>query len=152
MASFCRPVLEPLRARLALCTHQTHSLGHPQWSRGVRRLAIDAVGAAGAQAGRFPGFWIEHAHPGQPPLVIDAVVEVSVQLELADDGGWEVNPAGVKIGKSDGRDAGPAQALCWASVSVIVQIDSTPAGSARYRLLDGARFLVVRVHDLKTGL
>jgi hypothetical protein len=93
-------------------------------------------------AGRFPGFWIAHAHPGQPPLVIDAVVEVSVQLELADDGGWEVNPAGVKIGKSDGRDAGPAQALCWASVSVIVQIDSTPAGLARYRLLGGARFLL----------
>jgi hypothetical protein len=73
-----------------------------------RRLAIGACGAAGA---RGRGFWIEQAHSGQPPVVIDAVDQVSVELELADDGGWEVNPAGVQLGKSDGLVARPAQSL-----------------------------------------
>jgi len=37
-----------LLGRLQLCTRQTHSLlGRPRSSRGVRRLAIDAAGAAG---------------------------------------------------------------------------------------------------------
>jgi len=36
---------------------------------------------------------------------------VSVQLELGDDGGREVNPAGVKLGKSDRLVTGRAQSL-----------------------------------------
>jgi hypothetical protein len=62
--------------------------------------------APAARRGRW--FWIEQAHSGQPPVVIDAVDQVSVELELADDGGWEVNPVGVQLGKSDGLVAGAA--------------------------------------------
>jgi hypothetical protein len=40
---------------------------------------------------------MEQAHADQPPLVMDALDDVSVQLELGDDGGWKVNPAGVKL-------------------------------------------------------
>jgi len=61
--------------------------------------------------GCLPRFWMEQAHADQPPVVIDALDRVSVQLELADDGGWEVNPASVQLGKSDRLVAGLAQAL-----------------------------------------
>jgi hypothetical protein len=54
---------------------------------------------------------MKQAHADQPPVVVDALDRVSVQLELGDDGGWEVNPAGVKLGKSDRLVAGLAQAL-----------------------------------------
>jgi hypothetical protein len=54
---------------------------------------------------------MEQAHADQPPVVIDALDRVSVQLELADDGGREVNPAGVQLGKSDRLVTGLAQAL-----------------------------------------
>jgi hypothetical protein len=57
------------------------------------------------------GFWLEQAHPDQPLVFIDALDRVSVELELADDGGREVNPAGVQLGKSDGLLAGLAQSL-----------------------------------------
>jgi hypothetical protein len=45
---------------------------------------------------------MEQAHADQPPVVIDTLDRVSVQLELADDGGWEVNPGGVQLGKATG--------------------------------------------------
>jgi hypothetical protein len=51
------------------------------------------------------------AHDDELPVVIDAVDRVSVQLELGDDGGWEVNPAGMELGKSDRLVAGLAQSL-----------------------------------------
>jgi hypothetical protein len=54
---------------------------------------------------------MEPAHADQPPVVIDALDDVSVQLELGDDGGREVNPAGAQLGKSDRLVAGLAQAL-----------------------------------------
>ena len=54
---------------------------------------------------------MEQAHADQPPVVIDALDRVSVQLELADDGGREVNPASVQLGKRDRLVAGLAQAL-----------------------------------------
>ena len=44
-------------------------------------------------------------------MVIDTVDRVSGQLELAHDGGREVNPTGVKFGKSDRLIAGAAQSL-----------------------------------------
>jgi hypothetical protein len=61
--------------------------------------------------GCVPGFWMEQAQADGPPVVVDALDEVSVQLELGDDGGWEVNPSGVQLGESDGLVAGLAQAL-----------------------------------------
>jgi hypothetical protein len=62
--------------------------------------------------GRCVGwFWMEQAHADQLLVVIDALDDVSVQLELADDGGWEGNPAGVQLGKSDGLAAGLAQSV-----------------------------------------
>jgi len=61
-------------------------------------------------ARRGSWFWIEQAHSGQPTVVIDTVDQVSVELELADDGGWEVNP-GVQLGKSDGLVARSAVSL-----------------------------------------
>jgi hypothetical protein len=56
----------------------------------------------------LPRFWMEQAHPEQPPVVIDALDRVSVQLELADNSGREVNPASVQLGKSDWPVAGLA--------------------------------------------
>jgi hypothetical protein len=54
---------------------------------------------------------MEQAHADEPLVVIDALDDVSVQLELGDDGGREVNPAGVQLGKGDRLVAGLAQAL-----------------------------------------
>jgi len=56
-------------------------------------------------------FWMQQAHADEPPVVIDALDDVSVELELGDDGGREVNPAGVKLGESDRLLAGLAQSL-----------------------------------------
>jgi hypothetical protein len=44
-------------------------------------------------------------------VVVDALDRVSVQLELGDDGGWEVNLAGARLAKSDRLLARGAQAL-----------------------------------------
>ena len=60
---------------------------------------------------RFGGFWAEQAHADQPPVVIDALDRVSVQLELGHDCGREVNPASVQLGRSDRLLAGLAQPL-----------------------------------------
>jgi hypothetical protein len=54
---------------------------------------------------------MEQAHADQPPVVIDALDHVSVQLELGDDSGREVNPAGMQLAKSDRLVARLAQAL-----------------------------------------
>ena len=59
---------------------------------------------------RFGGFWAEQAHADQPPVVIDALDRVSVQLELGHDCGREVNPASVQLGKSDRLLAGLIEA------------------------------------------
>ena len=86
---------------------------HP-WYRGVyggwlplrpRPAAAPGCGAC------VPRFWIDQPHANKPPVLIDALDRVSVQLELADDGGREVNPSGVQLGKSDRLLAGLAQAL-----------------------------------------
>jgi hypothetical protein len=54
---------------------------------------------------------MEQAHADELPVVVDALDRVSVQLELGDDGGWEVDPAGVEVRKSDRLVAGLAQSL-----------------------------------------
>ena len=54
---------------------------------------------------------MEQSHADEPPVAIDALDDISVQLELGDDAGREVNPAGVQLGKSDRLVAGLAQAL-----------------------------------------
>jgi hypothetical protein len=54
---------------------------------------------------------MEQAQADEPPVVMDALDEISVQLELGGDGGREVNPAGVQFGECDGLVAGLAQAL-----------------------------------------
>lgn len=61
--------------------------------------------------GCVPGFWMDEAHADQPSVVMDAIDHVSVQLELGDDGGWEVNPAGVQFGKRDWLVSGLAQSV-----------------------------------------
>jgi hypothetical protein len=61
--------------------------------------------------GRVAGFWMEQAHADEPPVVINALDRVSVQLELGDDGGREVNPAGVQLRKSDRLAVGVVQSL-----------------------------------------
>jgi len=68
--------------------------------------------------GYVRGFWLEQAHADQPPVVIDALDRVAVQLdrvavqlEPGDDGGWEVNPASMQLGESDRLVAGLAQSL-----------------------------------------
>jgi hypothetical protein len=52
---------------------------------------------------------MEQAHPDQPPVVRDTLDQVSVQLELGDDGGREANPAGAQVGKGDRLVAGLAE-------------------------------------------
>jgi hypothetical protein len=54
---------------------------------------------------------MDQAHADQPPVVIDALDRVSVQLELGYDGGYEVDPAGMQLRKSDRLVASPAQSL-----------------------------------------
>ncbi len=65
----------------------------------------------GGCVGCVPGFWTEQAHADKPSVVIDALDDVSVQLKLGDDGGWEVNPARVKLVKSDRLVADSVQSL-----------------------------------------
>jgi hypothetical protein len=65
----------------------------------------------GGCVGCVPGFWIEQAHADRPPVVIDALDYVSVQLELGDDGGRERDPGGVQLPKSDRLVTGLAQSL-----------------------------------------
>jgi hypothetical protein len=60
--------------------------------------------------GCVSGLWMQQAYADEP-VVIDALDDVSVQLELADDSGREVNPGGVQLGKSDRLVAGLAKAL-----------------------------------------
>jgi hypothetical protein len=54
---------------------------------------------------------MDQSHAYRPSVVIDALDDVSVQLELGDDGGREVNPGGVQLGKSDRLVTGLAQSL-----------------------------------------
>jgi hypothetical protein len=61
--------------------------------------------------GRVGRFGKEQAHADQLLVVVDALDRVPVQLKLGHDGCWEVNPAGVQFGESDGLVAGLAQAL-----------------------------------------
>ena len=42
---------------------------------------------------------------------MDTLDDVPVELELADDGSRELDPAGVQLGKADGLTAGLAQPL-----------------------------------------
>ena len=65
----------------------------------------------GGCVGCVAGFWMEQAHADEPSVVIDALDDVSVQLELGHDCGREVNPAGVQLDKSNRPAAGLAQAL-----------------------------------------
>jgi hypothetical protein len=65
--------------------------------------------ASPGRGGCIRGFWLEQAHADEPPVVIDALDRVSVQRELGDNRGREVNPAGVQLGKSDRLVAGLAQ-------------------------------------------
>ena len=67
--------------------------------------------APSGRGGCVREFRTEQAHADALPVVIDALDDVSVQLELGDDGGREVNPAGVKLGKSDRLVTGRAQSL-----------------------------------------
>jgi hypothetical protein len=46
---------------------------------------------------------MDQAHADESPVVIDALDCVSVHLELPDDRGGEVNPAGSQLGKSQAR-------------------------------------------------
>ena len=49
---------------------------------------------APTRGGRVGGFWFEQAYAYQPPMLMDPLDRVSAQLELAQDGGREVDPAG----------------------------------------------------------
>jgi hypothetical protein len=86
---------------------------------------------------------MEQSHADQPLVVIDALDRASVQFELADDGGREVNPGGVQRGKGDRLVAGPAQVLqqpLLLSVSERHRPDyRPPAGMAVLRLVAGGR-------------
>jgi hypothetical protein len=74
------------------------------------RLSVRPASSAPAVGGScVAGFWIEQAHADQSPMVIDALDDESVELELGDDGCREVNPAGAQLGESYRLVAGMAQ-------------------------------------------
>ena len=74
-------------------------------------LSVRPRQPAPGRGGCSEGFWLEQAHPDQPTVIIDALDRVSAQIELAHDGGREVNPAGVQLSEGDGLLAGLAQPL-----------------------------------------
>jgi hypothetical protein len=74
-------------------------------------LSVRPGQPAPGRGGRCEGFWLEQAHPDQPAVFIDALDRVSAQIELAHDGGREVNPAGVQLSERDRLLAGLAQPL-----------------------------------------
>ena len=55
--------------------------------------------------------WFEQADADQPVVVVDALDCVPVELELADDHGREVNPAGAQVLEGDWLPARAAQLL-----------------------------------------
>jgi hypothetical protein len=63
---------------------------------------LSARAAPPVCGGYVRGFWLDQAHADQPSVFVDALDQVSVQLEFGDDGGWERHPAGVQVGESDG--------------------------------------------------
>ena len=70
-----------------------------------------STAAGGGATGVSPGFRLHQAYTGEPPAVMDALDDVSVELELGHDGSREVNPAGVQIGKGDWLFASLSQSL-----------------------------------------
>jgi hypothetical protein len=80
------------------------------WRLVIGVIAVVVVVAGGVRR-VWPGVLVGQAYPDQPVVVIDALDRVSVERELADDGGREVNPAGVQLGKSDGLLTGLTQSL-----------------------------------------
>ena len=112
----------------------------------------------GGCVGLCRGSWMEHAHADQPSVVIDALDRVSVQLELADDGGRKVNPARVtQLAKSDRlvarRRSRSGSRCCWASASVIDRIVALHRDCRRVgRLVAGVEALAGgRVHPPASG-
>ena len=69
------------------------------------------------------GFWPEQAHADHPAVVIDALDEVPVQLELGDDGGPERDPVGCSSAKATGWSPAwrsrSSSRCCWGSAGVI---------------------------------
>jgi hypothetical protein len=49
---------------------------------------------APSSGGYVGGFRLEQAYSHEPPILMDALDRVSAELELAQDSGWEVDPAG----------------------------------------------------------
>jgi hypothetical protein len=76
--------------------------------------------AARAFGGCVGGLWLEQAHADQPPVAIDALDRVSVQLELTDDGCREVNPAIVQLSKGERLVAGLAQTGATGRAAAVV--------------------------------
>jgi hypothetical protein len=54
---------------------------------------------------------VEKPNAGRPPVFMDTLDDVSVELQLGDDGGWEVNAGGVELDKGDRMFTGLAQLL-----------------------------------------
>ena len=99
---------EPLLACRRGRAQPTHSVAsgwlsvRPQWSAPL---------ACGWCVGCVAGFWVEQPYADRPSVFMDALDDVSVQLQLGDDGGWEVNPGGVELDKSDRLFTGLVQSL-----------------------------------------
>ena len=67
--------------------------------------------ACGWCVGCVAGFWVEKPHADRPPAFMDTLDDVSVQFQLGDDGGREVNPGGVELDECDRLFTGLAQSL-----------------------------------------
>ena len=79
-------------------------------------------------------FRLEQAHADQLPAIMDTLDRVFVQLELARDGGREVNPSGTQLGKSGRLIAGLAQSLehsLLLGVSERHRLDCRPSAGRR---------------------
>jgi hypothetical protein len=64
----------------------------------LSRKSAPSVAPAG---GGLAGFGLGQAYPDQPAVLVDALDRVPVELELADDYGGKVNPAGAQFVESD---------------------------------------------------
>ena len=115
---------EPNRARKGNGNRRRGNANPSLAIRGDREIYCSWLSVRPAPARRRRcdwGFWLEQAHADQPAVLVDALYDVSVQLELGYDGGRERDPDVVQLGERERLVAGLAHvvesaAVCLASV------------------------------------
>lgn len=81
-----------------------------RWSS-ARGSSAPGPSVAPTRGGCVGGVRFEQAYAHEPPILMDALDRVSAELELAQDGGREVDPAGSQVCERDRPVPGAAQSL-----------------------------------------